>query len=464
MKNRHQLSALAASASAILLLSACSGSTPAQPNRDVAAGAGSIAQCVTDSAGGVAVEEKELVQLNLISHDAAAVNSLKARAAEVSSLQNSPYTYEITESISEASDVATKANAAISAGTNVPDIIGLDSTRFSTFMPSAKTEFFDFTDYLGDVASDRIESRDAVWSADGRLYGVESGYGLGAFFYNQAAFDELGIDPAELKTWDDVIRVGAEKAAPQGKALMGFASGSDGFLYALSQRGGGMFDAEGNVTIDTPEAVEALQMLVDGVEAGAFAPFAPADFYGAPNYAAMQNESVIGYAFPDWWLAYFMKPNLEDQAGEWRAQPQPRFDAGGYATGLASGHAWLVYKNGEVSEAAALLIKCGQATSEAQTQMFLESGYLPHNASAFGDLELQDFTDPFLGDQAVVPEVYEPASVDAPVVINNPSWGLAQQVLDKEISDVIAGRKTVEDGLSTAQRMIEEAIESSGGN
>lgn len=457
MQHRFRLGLIAMPAAVGVMLAGCSTGTP-EPERTLRSDATSIAQCITDTTGGAVVEDKEAVKLNLMTHDAAAAASLERRAAEISSLPDSPYTYEIVESISSAQDVATKGLGALTAQTGVPDIMGFDSTLFSSLMPFAADDLYDFTGMLSEIAPDRIASRDAVWSVDGRLYGIESGYGLGAYYYNADQFEQLGIDPADLKTWDDVIRIGAEKAAPNGQALIGIATGSGSFLYALAQRGGGMFDESGNVTLDTPEAAEALQMLVDGIDAGAFRVFSEADYTGAANYAAMQNHEVLGYAYPDWWLAYIMKPQLTDQAGQWRAMPQPQFADGGYATGFASGHAWTVYKKGEHAEAAALLIKCGQGTTEAQVQMFVESGYLPHNASAFQDAQLQAFTDPFLGDQQVVAEVYEAVAADAPVVINSPNWGQAQQILSQEITEVLTGRKSVEDGLSSAQRLIEEAI------
>lgn len=440
-------------------LAGCGGGSAGAPDRKLDTGAASIAACIKDSTGGEPVSDKQQVRLSLVSHDAAAAKSLERRAAEISALDDSPYTYAINESISGSEEVSAKALTALRTGSNVPDIMGFDSQDFSLLMPYAADNLFDFTDYLGDTATDRVKSRDAVWSVDGHLYGVESGYGLGAYYYNADQFEKLGIDPADLKTWQDLIRVGTEKAVPKGQALLGVPTDHRMFLYLLSERGGSFFDADGNVTVNTPEAVEVLTMLKQGIDAGVIKPFSYTDFYGAGNFAAMQNHEVLGYAYPDWYLAYYMKPNVEDQAGEWRAQLMPRFEDGGFATGLASGHAWTVNKNGPNADAAALLIKCGQATTEAQVQMFLESGYLPHNASAFKDPRLVNYTDPFLGGQAVVKDVYTKAAADAPVINNSPYWNLAQQILGEEITNVLAGRKSVEAGLEDAQASIEEAIQ-----
>lgn len=426
--------------------------TNARDQADLGSGDGSIAQCISNVVG-KDVKEKTTVNLNVVTHDGGAVNALASRAAEISEMPESPYTYNITQSVTPAADNATKALTALTTGVNVPDIIGLGSQFFPTLAKVAPEGLVDFTDL---VAEDRVTSRDSLDSVDGHLYGVESGYGLGAYFYNSKMFDELGIDPSSIKTWDDLITIGQDKAP--GVALDGVMDGVGGYAFYLSQRGGSIFDADGNVTIDTPESADVLNFMKRGIDAGVLKLFASADFYGAPNYAAMQQNAVIGYAYPDWFLAYFMKPNLQDQVGDWRAMTMPTFSQGGFKTGLGNGHAWLVPKNGDNVDAATLLIQCGQATTEAQVRMFLEAGYLPHNVSAFNDPQVVAYKDPFLGGEQVVKDVYAKVADDAPISYSSTYGDVANQILSTEVSAALAGTKSVEQALSDAQKAVETAM------
>jgi multiple sugar transport system substrate-binding protein/arabinosaccharide transport system substrate-binding protein len=412
-------------------------------------GDGSIAQCIT-SAVGTDFKEKTSVNLNIITHDGGAISAIASRAAEISEMEESPYSYKINQSVTPAADNATKALTAITTGGNVPDIIGLGSQFFPMLTAAAPDGLVNFTDL---VATDRVKSRDSLSSVDGKLYGVESGYGLGAYFYNAKIFDEHGIDPTSLKTWDDLIAAGKEKAP--GLALNGVRDGSDGFAFYLSQRGGSIFDADGNVTIDTPEAADVLNLMKRGIDEGVFELFAAGDWYAPPNFAAMQNNTVIGYANPDWFLAFFMKPNLQDQSGEWRTMTLPMFSEGGFQTGLGNGHSWIVPKDGNNVDAATLLIQCGQATSEAQVRMFIEAGYLPHNISAFNDPQVAAFADPFLGRQQVVKEVYSKVADDAPASYTTTYAAFASQILATEVSEALAGTKSIQQALSDAQAAVE---------
>lgn len=451
MRKTIFVAALSATSITGLLLAGCAGpGTVVEPDRDLASGPGSIAQCVSDATGGAAVEDKETVSLDIISHDAGAAAAFKARAAEISVLPDSPYIYEINETVIPAADVAVKTLTGVDTGVQVPDIAGLAVQFFSTFADVADGKLVDMTDF---VADDRVTTRNASWSVDGRLYAIESGYGLSAYYYNAAVFDELGIDPTEIVTWDDLVDVAVEKG--DGKALNGIIAGAGGFTFLLAQRGGGLFDADGNPTVDSAEAQEVLQFMKDATDAGAFRAFSQADFYGAPNYAAMQNTEVIGYAFPDWFLAYFMKPNIPDQEGDWRAMPMPVFAHGGHTTSGVGGHGWMVPTGGDNVEASTLLVRCGQATTEAQVRMFLEAGYLPHNQSAFDSPEVFDFEDPFLGNQKVVSEVFATVADDAPTVYGSTFSTFATTTVETEVANALAGRKSVEQALADAQAAIE---------
>lgn len=459
MKSRNKLITVTALLTAIAI-AGCSGvqaESPAEPTdeptaraqEDLGVGDGSIAECIKNVVG-AEPQDKTTVRLNIITHDGAALKAFSLRAAEISEMKESPYTYVIDQSVTPAADNATSALTAITTGGNVPDIIGLGSQFFPQLAKAAPGGLVDFTDL---VAEDRVSSRDSLSSVDGRLYGVESGYGLGAFYYNAKIFEELGIDPSSLETWDDLIAAG-EDVAP-GVALNGIRDGDQGFAFYLSQRGGSIFDADGNVTIDTPEAADVLNLMKRGSDSGVWKLFAAGDWYAPPNYAAMQNNTVIGYANPDWFLAFFMKPNIEEQAGEWRAMNIPMFSEGGFKTALGAGHSWIVPTTGSNVDAATLLVQCGQATSEAQVRMFLEAGYLPHNVSAFEDPQVVAYSDPFLGGQQVVKEVFAVVANDAPVSYTSTYAPFAGEILATEVSAALSGEKTVEQALADAQQAVE---------
>lgn len=115
----------------------------------------------------------------------------------------------------------------------------------------------------------------------------------------------------------------------------------------------------------------------------------------------------------------------------------------------------MVPTGGDHVEASTLLVRCGQATTEAQVRMFLEAGYLPHNQSAFDSPEVFDFEDPFLGNQKVVSEVFATVADDAPTVYGSTFSTFATTTVETEVANALAGRKSVEQALADAQAAIE---------
>jgi ABC-type glycerol-3-phosphate transport system substrate-binding protein len=87
--------------------------------------------------------------------------------------------------------------------------------------------------------------------------------------------------------------------------------------------------------------------------------------------------------------------------------------------------------------------------------MFIEAGYLPHNISAFNDPQVAAFADPFLGRQQVVKEVYSKVADDAPASYTTTYAAFASQILATEVSEALAGTKSIQQALSDAQAAVE---------
>jgi multiple sugar transport system substrate-binding protein len=97
------------------------------------------------------------------------------------------------------------------------------------------------------------------------MYGLPVATSVRALYYNKTMMDEAGLQPP--KNWDE-LKAAAQKLAKPPK-VYGLAmpihadDQGDTFDYYLWAAGGDWFDANGNVTLNSPESVEALQFMVD---------------------------------------------------------------------------------------------------------------------------------------------------------------------------------------------------------
>jgi len=102
---------------------------------------------------------------------------------------------------------------------------------------------------------------------DGRQYGFVTNPGPWVIFYNKSIFDKCGVPyPKGDWTWEEFVEV-AKKVTMKGTdgrrnetyGVMGYD-----LMEAIWQNGGSLFSKDGTrCTLDTPEAIEAAQWLMD---------------------------------------------------------------------------------------------------------------------------------------------------------------------------------------------------------
>ncbi len=100
---------------------------------------------------------------------------------------------------------------------------------------------------------------------NGKTYGLPVATSVRAMYYNKALLESAGVQPP--KTWDE-LKAAAKKVSKPRK-VYGLAmpihqdDQGDMFDYFLWAAGGDWFDPQGNVALNSPEAVEALQFMVE---------------------------------------------------------------------------------------------------------------------------------------------------------------------------------------------------------
>jgi ABC-type glycerol-3-phosphate transport system substrate-binding protein len=139
--------------------------------------------------------------------------------------------------------------------------------------------------------------------------------------YRRDIFAKYGIDVSKIKTWDDFIKIGHKLTIP-GKQYMLEASDSDNTALEplLLQRGGGYFDANGNVTMDNDIAVQTMCWFVPLV-AG---PNKISNYIGA-NQAfnkAVEDGYLLCYICPDWRTKIF-EETIGHVSGKMALMPLP---------------------------------------------------------------------------------------------------------------------------------------------
>jgi multiple sugar transport system substrate-binding protein len=289
--------------------------------------------------------------------------------------------------------------------------------------------FVDLTDRIGDRYDEYAEGRWTIYSYEGRVYGMESSLTAAVYYYQPAIFEELGIEVPT--TWEEMLEVGGSVAGPAGVSLNVATNGGNWFQMLFNQRGGEVFDVDGNFIFadetNRPLAIEVADYIQQAVANGTFFVVLGDDHWsGVTIPTAYREGRLAGHMMPDWWSTCCLKPNVEDMTGQWRIAPPPVWEGGGYETTVWGGTGWTVTQ-GENQDIAAEFLDFMYMGKESQIQRFELINMFPTNFEAMADPRVAELADPFYGDQAIG-EVYASVGDGVPVWYQSPfrsNWSTA---------------------------------------
>ncbi|MFN8447088.1 MAG: ABC transporter substrate-binding protein [Anaerolineae bacterium] len=207
------------------------------------------------------------------------------------------------------------------ASGDYPEVFYIDSSKLPDWVEAGVVA----------PAGDNIEQPDDIYPSllevftyDGTLYCPPKDFSTMTLQYNKDLFDAAGVEyPTADWTWDD-LKAAAEKLSSGDVLGLVTPPNFERWLPFLYQAGGAIFDADGNVTLDSPEAQAALDYYVGLVNDGFAGPPSAVDagwggeaFGNARVAMAMEGNWVINYLkeqFPD--LNWGVAPLPQGTAGQ----------------------------------------------------------------------------------------------------------------------------------------------------
>jgi ABC-type glycerol-3-phosphate transport system substrate-binding protein len=391
------------------------------------------------------------VDLSFWTHDEGYVKFFTA--AEPVAEEQSLFTYELHITRTGSNDLVTKLIAQAVAGTGTPDIAGLEVGAFTRMLRGdiAPELLAGLNDRIQPVKDDLLPARITPFSKDDVLYALDSDTPVTVLYYRKDEFERLGIDP-EFGTWEEYRKVGAKIAQDEGTAIGAFTVNDpvatvQNFDQVLLQRGGALFDKSGSPTIETPEAEEALDLIVDGVQNGYIATVA--DMYGPAIQSGLKAGKIIAVNMPSWYQTYGLEPNVPEQAGKWRIAPLPTFEAGGHRAGVAGGTGFSALKDKPGTEAALDLVTSAYLDPAQQVKRYKDMGYLPTLRSVYDNAELRAVENEFFGGQRPF-DVFRDVIDDVPSFYQSADLPIMQTVLSGHILRALKGTVSSSRALSDA--------------
>jgi arabinosaccharide transport system substrate-binding protein len=250
--------------------------------------------------------------------------------------------------------VTNRLRAAFRADLDVPDIVEVEITRAGSFFtgPTEDIGFVDLTPYLerSGLLDRMVQTRFTPYTANGRIYGMPHDVHPVMLAYRADLFEELGIDPNELTTWEKFIEVGRRVTVDQGgrgdRFMLNLSRGASYSVEVmLFQRAGrqpdgsfqhaGYFDPNGNVILDNEIAVDVVSWYVTLLEGEGRIADDPGMF-GASWVRSVEEGYCLAFICPDW-KSRATEKQITTVAGKMKLMPLPAAYPGGRRTSTWGG-------------------------------------------------------------------------------------------------------------------------------
>jgi len=349
--------------------------------------------------------------------------------------------------------------ASFLAGQGAPDLVDIEIGKFARFAKDEdNVHLLDLTDVVEPYLPDLVATRMAPYQAFGKQLGID--YHLGAYlmYYNNALLEEAGIDPDSITTWDDYVAAGKQfqEAMPDvawSTVETNEIFGAYGMMYT---NGGHVYDADGNLVLDSPENVEALQFYADLANVEGVAIPTPGGNVHAPEfYSAFLNGEIASFWMPQWYMTRF-PDNMPELCGSVIVRPMPLWEEGGFTTTMGGGTGTAVTDQTPEDEQqlAKEFLAFAKLTYDAQKALYTDLGFDPFRNDVYEDADLLVADECFSGE---VPfEIIKSELGNVAPEYTGPLYPEARTFLQEvSLPDVINNGVSAADALAEAQAQTE---------
>ena len=300
---------------------------------------------------------------------------------------------------------------------------------------------YDMTPYVDQKKDVLIPATLDTVTYDGKIWGMPQQTDAAFMYYRTDQVDEV---PA---TWQELYASAADNdgIVYQGAPYEGLTCD---FLEIAYAAGGEVLSEDGTqAMIDSPENVEALKFMADGVKDGTAA-------NGVTTYMEEESrryfESGRATYMRNWPYAYSLGEKAGSEVkGKFDVAPFPEWEGGGKAA-ILGGHNLVISVYSENAGAALKLVDF-LTSEEEQVKMFRDFSLAPTVAAAYDDPGVQK--------KYAFANQLKDSVAQAKARPVSPVYPQISQAIYENVNEALAGRVSAEEALKNAQSEMQQALE-----
>lgn len=358
-------------------------------------------------------------------------------------------------------NVIEKAVLDVTSGANEVDVVEYWYPGLGTLVESNVLENLDqwYVDNAGWLKADDFFPTyfDTFTKIGNSRYGIPYDGDMHILWYYKPLLEKYNLKPPA--TWDEYLNVcktitDGEKGAAYGCAIMGakiplILIGT--FLNRLGSYGGSFFDANGKPAVNSPEAVAALEGLVEQSK------------YALPTASAVAFDEALGGWFTgkvgmvEFWTdlgSMTDDPASSKIVGQWGVVPLPKGpgDKGKVVASVNAGFGVGVSTGSKNKECAFEFLKFTADPETAKRYNTVVGGIDPVRKSTLEDPKYIEF----VGKE--VADAIREAHKNAVVWPTSALWFKLQEPLNDNLSLALTGEKTPKQALDDTQKAWEDLL------
>ncbi|MGL5720930.1 MAG: ABC transporter substrate-binding protein [Brevinema sp.] len=352
-----------------------------------------------------------------------------------------------------------RATVVYNSGTGMPDVIGVESDFVQTYAEAYPHRFLDLKPYIDPAWESQVDPSKVPVSYDteGRLVSIPWDSGPVVMFYHKGFFDKAGVNPDNIKTWDDFIAAGKKiQAANPGVRMMGAGFTADDGLWRILmvQSQTYYLNTNGQITINSPASQRSLELIRRLRDEGVLVD--TVNWTG--GIQALKNGTVAVSVTGGWWGGT-MKDQAPEHAGKWRIMRMPAFPGENVTASSLGGSTLMVSASDPVRKAASVeFVKFALLNADMQYAMYSKYGLFPSYIPTYDKPEFSE-ADPYFGGQNVNAIYAEVIPTIPPVIYNSKDYGALRNIAISAYEQAI---NTSDDIATIVQRTAEQMKTTTG--
>lgn len=345
-----------------------------------------------------------------------------------------------------------KLSTSLATGNGIADIIAVEGEVLVGYADKFPEGFLDVTDA---VESDKfLASKMSEVVYKDKTHAFPWDAGPVGMFYRTDYFEQAGVKPEDIKTWDDMIeagkKVGEACKTPAGDPvkMLPIRPNKPG-LYSLirNQFGISTFDENGKPMISDERSLKAMHMADKIYDSGI-----GLNYNGWDEYEqTIVNESVA--CIPEAiWMIGTIKDKGPQTEGKWAAMDLPAIDGGTFSCSNGGSDLAINAKT-EHPDVAKDFCKFAMTDTKLQASGFEKYGLYPSYIPSYEE-EIFSKGDPFFGEENVYEVFIENGQkvADSPANVNNSE---ANDYVGTAVSDILLNGADVDEVFANLQQELE---------